>query len=135
MGRLSFIGLPLPPARNYVEGMMNPIQKGRVKNQYRRKVWAAAIQQHKPFFEPPPHVRMRLLYRVKREHDVDGLDLKWLLDALGQKQLTDWRQGLASSKGYYVDDKPANLTWEKPSQHVDPKAPQGLDLILEWDEC
>jgi hypothetical protein len=124
------MGLPLPPRRNELEAM-HPIHKGKRKNAYRARVWVAAIQQHKPSLEPPEHVHLKTMFHVKRAGDEDGYDLKWLLDTFGQKQKTGWRQGIADLKGFYIDDDPAHLTWDRPLHVVDPDN-VGVDIIMEW---
>ncbi|NIR76743.1 MAG: hypothetical protein GWO12_16830 [Gemmatimonadetes bacterium] len=127
--------LPVPPSPN--EWPKHPMQLARKKNHYRRQVWIEAIQQHKPWMEPPHKVVASATFYVWNKRDEDNLtaSLKWTLDALKRDQTgkMHWREGVADMKGYIIDDDPEHLTVVKPSQEIDREDPR-LVLILRWNE-
>lgn len=127
--------LPLPPSPN--QWPSHPMEKSRQKNDYRKRAWVAAIQQHPPVIHPPERVVATALCRVHNLRDEDNLAgaLKWTWDALKQEQngAMRWRQGVADRKGYLVDDDPAHLHVASVEQEID-RNEQGVDLTLRWVE-
>lgn len=103
--------LPLPPSPN--EWPSHHMAEHRAKRKYQREAWLAAVQQSKPPRHPPKRVKIAVTLYVYRERDEDGItgSLKWLLDALRQKQRGNlrWREGIADRCGYFIDDDPSHL--------------------------
>ena len=116
--------LPLPPARNAQGGRTSPKAAHWVKRRYQTRAWVAAVQQQRPTLDPPAKVRVTAHFKIYGPlRDDDGLDMKWVLDALKQKQKGSlaWRLGLFDQCGYFVDDDPSRLELEKPTQVIDRK--------------
>lgn len=103
--------LPLPPALN--RWPRHGLALHAFKNRYRKRAWAAAIQQERPLHDPPAKVRLHAMFLVYRLRDEGELSagLKFVLDALKQRQTgkVAWRQGLFDTLGYFVEDDPAHL--------------------------
>lgn len=127
--------LELPPSPNALP--RNHMARHRQKNEYRRTVWMQALEQTRPFRDPPAHVEVSPIFFVYNKRDEDNLaaSLKWVLDALKQDQRgkLDWRQGVADRCGYFVDDDPKHLTLGKLRQSIDRDRPR-LELILGYTE-
>lgn len=112
--------LPLPPSPNTLPA--HHMAAHREKNDYRRRCWVEAIGQHKPWRDPPEKVVMFARFRLLRKRDEDNLaaSLKWVLDALKQKQEGDvwWRQGVYDRCGYLLDDGPDHLALASTTQET-----------------
>jgi hypothetical protein len=126
--------LPLPDSLN--RWPKSAMAEHAAKRRYQREVWVKACAQHKPTHEPPAHVVIRASFYLRNKRDEDNLkgSLKWVLDALKQRQTgkLDWRMGIADEKGFFIDDDPARLTVAEPEQVIDRKEPR---LILEIEEA
>lgn len=127
--------LPIPPSRNKVE-KAHPIHTHKAKRKYQRAAWAAAVSQHKPFRDPPEQMMIKCHFRLYGPlRDEDGLDVKWVLDALRQHQVGNqrWRRGLYTECGYFVDDSPRHLIVSKSTQEIDRsvRKDRGLRVRLE----
>lgn len=125
--------LPLPPSPN--RWPSHPIVLQREKDRYRAEAWVAAYRQRMPPLDPPRRVRIRARFYVPRhQRDPDNLtaSLKWVFDALRQKQQGGcrWRNGIGELRGYFVDDDPAHLELEGVDQYTDRRAPR-LVLTIE----
>ena len=100
--------LPVPPSPN--RWPSHHMMLHRMKRNYQARVWVSAIEQAPPLNEPPFPANVDVTLWLKRFRDEDNLhaSLKWLLDALKQKQKGSlaWRKGLYTSKGYIRDDDP-----------------------------
>lgn len=125
--------LPLPPSRNRASGKTARATHYK-KRAYQKLCWGAAIRQTLPTLDPPEHVIVRAHFRLYGElRDGDGLDLKWVLDALQQRQRGSlaWRQGVHPLSGYYVEDDPKHLTHGGvPTQETD-RLNIGLTITIE----
>lgn len=125
--------LPVPPSPN--NWPSHPMQHHREKSAYKRTVWWAACEQSPPMAHPPERVVMFAHFFLHALRDEDNLkgSLKWLVDALKQKQTGEvrWRDGIADTKGYYVDDSPDRLTILEPVQEIDRKH-QRVEVTLRW---
>lgn len=113
--------LPLPISPNRRE--KHPIKQQVQKDEYRKAAWEAALRQHKPSRDPPAKVVVKAtLYLAKLLRDDDNANgsVKWVLDALRQKQqgAMRWRQGIADLCGYFIDDDPSHLTLAGKVQQV-----------------
>lgn len=75
------------------------------------------------------------MFLVYRQRDQDNLiaSLKWVLDALKQRQdgKVGWRLGICDTMGYFVDDDPAHLTLGDVWQNRCSRDLQGLVLEIE----
>ncbi len=115
--------LPLPPSPNSLGGHHHALH--RAKRKYQREAWVAAVCQDPPSDPPPARVIVRADFRVRNLRDDDNLSasLKWVLDALRQRQRgkLHWRQGLYDQRGYFVDDDPTHLILSDVSQRIDRK--------------
>lgn len=130
------LDLPLPPSVNVIDGLARThiMAVHGAKVRYMREAWREAIRQHQPLRDPPPHVTLSAHFRVHNLRDEDKLSagLWWPIDALKQAQSgKDWRAGVYSLCGYFMDDDPKHLTVAKPTQEIDRKH-KGLTLTLEW---
>jgi hypothetical protein len=96
--------LPAPESPNKRGGHKMTVAKQR--NAYKRAVWNAAVQQVIPFHDPPPYARVDVdLYLCgDRDEDNDWGSLKWLLDALKQRQRSTRFRQTHPQQGYFVDD-------------------------------
>lgn len=113
------ITLPLPPSTNAVsEGRAAHYQK----KAYQERAWVAAIQQRVPLHDPPERVTVRMHFYVHNLRDEDNRDtsVKWILDALKQKQRGSlaWRQGAYDQRGYFIDDDPRHMTLGRITQEI-----------------
>lgn len=125
--------LPIPPSPNRVS-TRNHMARHHSKRKYQKRAWSVAVNQVKPFRDPPEHVTVHAHFRVHNLRDYDNLDasLKWALDALRQKQTgKDWRRGLYSQCGYMIDDDPAHMTKGQVTQEIDRKN-KGLTLTITY---
>lgn len=121
--QLIVLELPLPPSPNTVNSR-NPLVRHAAKRKYQRKAWREAIMQVYPMLDPPQRVTVSAAFRVWALRDEDNLaaSLKWVLDALRQRQTgKDWRDGVYSQCGYIVDDSPEHMTLGAVTQTVDRK--------------
>lgn len=134
--------VPMPPARNKVEGAH--FQKlARLKNAYRQLVWNAALEsgqlKHADQLQELRTVSLTWSIGQELPHDQDAWDYagKWVLDALKQKQRGKmrWRQGLGDQKGLLLDDSPSYCRWLGTKVYDDPldgDAPHGTVVISWW---
>lgn len=114
--------LPVPPAPNRFPSHHMALHNAKMR--YQGKAWLAAIQQHLPSQEPPAFVTLHAMFLLVHPRDDDGLFIKWVLDALKQKQIgrygkppkLNWRHGLYDKAGYFQDDDPTHLRLERPWQ-------------------
>ena len=126
--------LPAPPSPN--TRPRHPMAMVRWKNKTKADTWTRAVQQCRPFTDPPQRVRVTAHFRLWNLRDEDNLyaSLKATLDALKQNQPTTdnlkWRHGVCECRGYFWDDSPKHLTLEKPTQKIDRKN-RGLTLAIE----
>ncbi len=105
--------LPIPPSPNRLPS--NGFALQRVKDRYRGSAWVAACQQTRPTLDPPEHVTLHAMFlfcRKPRDEDNLKASLKFVLDALRQKQqgAMRWRHGLYDKCGFFVDDDPIHFT-------------------------
>lgn len=127
--------LPVPPSPNRVP-TRHHIARHQSKRRYQREAWADAIRQVRPFRDPPGHVTVHAHFRFHNVRDEDNLkgSLKWALDALRKRQSgKDWRAGVYSLCGYFVDDDPTHMSLGRVTQEIDRKN-KGLTLTIEYDE-
>lgn len=125
--------LPIPPPPNRTR-FGSPRGAHFEKKAYQKAAWLAAVTQQTPDHDPPSKVIVSAHFKLYGPlRDEDGLDLKWVLDALRQEQRgkLGWRQGLYVPCGYFVDDDPAHLTLEKPTQEIDRKNRKLIVTITE----
>lgn len=126
--------LPLPPGPN--QWPSHPMRLHKAKRAYQRAAWMAAIQQTTPHADPPEMVRIQAHRYGWNRLDEDGASasLKWVLDALRQKQRgkLDWRQGIYPTRGYLIDDDPQHCTVSTPEQTIS-RADARLILLIEED--
>ena len=112
--------LPLPPSQNRTT--RHAMAHHRAKNAWRRTCWTAAVGQCIPALDPPARVRIAAHFRLRNLRDEDNLaqSMKWVLDALKQRQAgrLHWRQNVYPAAGYLVDDAPAFCTLDKPTQEI-----------------
>lgn len=134
--RLEFEGPAIPPAPN--DWPKHHMAEHRAKNKYRAYAWAQAVQQVKPPRDPWEKVIVNARFHLWTLRDeLDGLpgSLKWLLDALKQKQsgsdasVRHWRNGLAVECGYFIDDHPKYARTGKVSQVIN-RARQYLEIAI-----
>ena len=125
--------LPVPPSPNTVNTRSH-MARHRSKRKYQKAAWIAAIKQSEPFTDPPTHVVMHAHFRLHNLRDDDNLQasLKWLVDALRQAQTgKDWRAGVYSRRGYFVDDNPAHMTLGTVTQEIQRKN-KGVTVTIEY---
>lgn len=126
--------LPEPPAQTGSRSSRNWRAKWRRKRDAKRKTWAAAITQLRPFRTPPERVRIHAHFRLYARRDPTNLyrDLKPVIDALKAEPAPSdtlaWKQGLFLDRGYFVDDD--HVDFGDVSQEID-RDNRGLTLRLE----
>lgn len=128
--------LPVPPSPNRVN-TRNHMARHRSKRKYQKRAWSVAINQAKPWRDPPAHVTVHAHFRVHNLRDHDNLkgSLKWTLDALRQKQSgKDWRNNVYSLCGFLVDDNPEHMTLGEVTQEID-RANKGVTLTIVYDDA
>jgi len=127
--------LPIPPSPNGWK-RTHPVALQVQKDEYREAAWVRAISQVKPTRDPPELVTIRATFytaRCTRDEDNLTASMKWVIDALKQRQTghVRWRQGIADLCGYLVDDDPAHLTLDKPVQvRVKTKREERLEVEI-----
>lgn len=131
--RVLHLVLPVPPSVN--DWPSHPMELHREKSSYMRDVWVEALQQTPPMADPPERAVLFARFYVWNLRDEDNLkgSLKWLVDALKQEQTGKmrWRDGIAETKGYFVDDSPRHLTILEPVQQIDRES-QRVEVTLRW---
>lgn len=103
----------------------------KAKGEYRSRVWIEACKQKPPSHFPPEKVIIDATFYTKHARDYDNLSLKWVLDALKQKQRGSmyWRHSLYDLRGYLVDDDPAHCVLGFVEQRRDAHNPR-LELTI-----
>lgn len=124
--------LPLPDSPN--RGPSHHMARHAVKNEYRERCWIAAVRAVQPKAEQdlPAKVVVRSTFYIRNRRDEDNLkaSLKACLDTLKARQTgkCDWRNGLYTEKGYFIDDDPDRCHVAEPRQFIDRRDPR---LVLE----
>lgn len=112
MSTVVVLDLPEPPAQSGRKGWRSQWTKTK---KAKRATWTAAVQQVRPFHHPPERVRIHAHFRLWAKRDQFNLahDLKPVIDALKQehngRDSLDWRQGVCTELGYFVDDDEAEI--------------------------
>lgn len=127
--------VPMPPTPNS-RSKAHPMATHRAAEAYKRQVWEAVIQQVTPLQDPPARVRLRSrfkFYGKRMDRDNRWGAMKWLVDALKQRQLGDakFRGMVADQAGYFVDDDDRFLLMEEPEVVPGRHEPQVVELTLE----
>lgn len=105
------LDLPLPMSVN--RWPSHALELHRAATEYKRRCWLAAIAQARPLADPPARVVLLVEVSGRKLRDDDNAagSLKWLIDALKQRQTgaVRWRRGLYAKRGFFVDDDPEHL--------------------------
>ena len=123
--------LPLPPSPNRTPTGHWAVRH-RAKRDYQRQCWMAAVVQAMPSHDCACKVKVKATFYIGRKRDEDNLvaSLKWVLDALKLRQPSvDWRGGVSTEKGYFLDDDPDHLELAEVKQ-VTKRKPHFLELEI-----
>lgn len=128
--------LPVPKTEN--ARPTHKFDRHRRKMEFQRATWLKAASQALPLEAPPERVRISAHFVMWNRRDEDNLtgSLKWVLDALKQRQPSEkWRRGVFLGRGYFVDDDPAHLELDKPTQEMKRREPARLVLTITTEEA